>query len=466
MYSSSRPATVAEIIADRAGEEMALNDRFLNPQMGRILRTLGFDKSWRGGEGAHLIDADGNRYLDLFGGYGVFAIGRNHPAAVAAVQEVMAARTGNLPQLGVTLLSGVLAEQLLARAPGSVGAMVPANTGTEAVEAAIKIARAATGRPRVLYAEHAFHGLTLGSLSINGNAEFRDGFGPLLADCTAVAFGDLDALERELQRGDVAAFVVEPVQGKGVNLPGDDYLPRAQALCRQAGALLVCDEVQTGVGRTGRFLALEHWGLEPDMVCMAKALSGGYVPVGAVLVSRPVFDAVFDGMERAVRHGSTFGGNDLAAAAALATLRVLDREGLVERAARTGELLLELTRPLMSRYEVVREVRGLGLMWAIELDAPAGRARRSLWATVERRQPGLFAQLVTVPLFHRHRIFCQVAGHGMNTIKALPALTIEESEVRRFAEALEETIAQAERYPLALARLGVQTGLRTVAARR
>ena len=146
--------------------------------------------------------------------------------------------------------------------------------------------------------------------------------------------------------------------------------------------------------------------------------------------------------------------------------RVLDREGLIERAERLGALLLELTRPLMGRYEVVREVRGLGLMWAIELDAPAGRARRSLWATVERRQPGLFAQLVTVPLFHRHRIFCQVAGHGMNTIKALPALTIEESEVRRFAEALEETVAQAERYPLALARLGVQTGLRTVAARR
>jgi ornithine--oxo-acid transaminase len=466
MYSSSRPATVAEIIADRAGEEMALNDRFLNPQMGRILRTLGFDKSWRGGEGAHLIDADGNRYLDLFGGYGVFAIGRNHPAAVAAVQEVMAARTGNLPQLGVTLLSGVLAEQLLARAPGSVGAMVPANTGTEAVEAAIKIARAATGRPRILYAEHAFHGLTLGSLSINGNDEFRDGFGPLLAECTAVAFDDLDALERELQRGDVAAFVVEPVQGKGVNLPGADYLPRAQALCRQAGALLVCDEVQTGVGRTGRFLALEHWGLEPDMVCMAKALSGGLVPIGAVLVSRAAFERVFDGMERAVRHGSTFGGNDLAAAAALATLRILDEEGLVAHAERMGELLLSLTQPLIERYEVVRDVRGLGLMWAIEFGPPSGRVGRALWEAIERRQAGLFSQLITVPLFEEHRILCQVAGHRMNTIKALPALVIEEQEIRRFAAALEQTIASAERYPSALARFGARTGLRAAGMRR
>jgi ornithine--oxo-acid transaminase len=457
---------VGEIIASRTGEELALNDRYLNPQMGRIVRTLGFDKVWTGGEGAHLIDAEGERYLDLFGGYGVFAIGRNHPEAIAAIEQTLAARTGNLPQLGVTLLSGVLAEQLVARAPGSVAAMVPANTGTEAVEAAIKVSRAATGRPRVLYAEHAFHGLTLGALSINGNAEFRDGFGALLPGCDPVPFGDTETLARELERGDVAAFIVEPVQGKGVVLPPEGYLAEAQRLCREHGALFVCDEVQTGVGRTGRFFALEHWGLSPDLICVAKALSGGFVPIGALLCSRPVFDSVFDGMERAVRHGSTFGGNDLAAAAALATLRVLEREQLVERAARTGELLLELTRPLVERFEVVADVRGLGLMWAIEFGPPAGAAARRLWETVERRQPGLFAQLVTVPLFHEHRIFCQVAGHHMNVIKALPALTVEEEEIHRFAGALEETIAAAERYPAALARFGLRTGLRAARVRR
>jgi ornithine--oxo-acid transaminase len=460
------PPTVSEILSGRTGEEMALNDRFLNPQMGRILRTLGFQKVWTGGEGAHLIDADGERYLDLVCGYGMFAIGRNHPEAIAAVEEVMAARTANLPQLGVTLLSGVLAEQLLARAPGSVAAMVPANTGTEAVEAAIKIARAATGRARVLYADHAFHGLTLGSLSLNGNSEFRDGFGPLLPACEPVAFGDLDALQCELERGDVAAVVLEPIQGKGVKVPADDYLPAVQALCREAGTLFVCDEVQTGVGRTGRFLALERWGLEPDIVCLAKALSGGLVPIGAVLISRAAFEKVFDGMERAVRHGSTFGGNDLAAAAALATLRVLDNEDLIVRAERMGGLLLELTRPLVERFEVVKEVRGVGLMWALEFGPPAGRTASRLWAAVEQRQPGLFSQLVTVPLFHEHRILCQVAGHHMNVIKALPALVIEEQEIRRFAAALEETIAAAERYPAALARFGLRTGLRVARVRR
>ena len=350
---SSEPIpSVRELIERRTGEELALNDRYLNPQMGRILRTLGFNRVWTGGEGAYLIDADGERYLDLFGGYGVFAIGRNHPAAIAAIEEVMAARTGNLPQLGVTLLSGVLAEQLLARVGGraskNLGAMVPANTGTEAVEAAIKIARAATGRGRILYAEHAFHGLTLGSLSLNGDPIFRDGFGPLLPGCDPVPWGDLDALELALAHGDrdgngngdVAAFVVEPVQGHGVNLPPDGYLPGAQRLCREAGALFVCDEVQTGLGRTGRFLAGEHWDLEPDLICLSKALSGGLVPIGAVLVSRGAFDRVFDGMERAVRHGSTSAATTSPRPRRSRTLRVLDEEDLIARAERMGALLL------------------------------------------------------------------------------------------------------------------------------
>ena len=458
--------TVAEILASRRGEELDLNDRYLNPQMGRILRTLGFDRVWTGGEGAHLLDEAGERYLDLIGGYGVFAIGRNHPEAIAAVEQVLAARTANMPQLGVALLPGVLAQELIARAPAGVSAVIPANSGTEAVEAAIKVSRAATGRDRVLYAGHAFHGLTLGALSLNGNEEFRAGFGPLLEDCRSVEFGDLDALARELEGGEVAAFVVEPVQGKGVNLPPDGYLAGAQRLCRQAGSLFVCDEVQTGIARTGRFLACEHWGLEPDLICVAKALSGGLVPIGAVLASRDAFERVFDGMERAVRHGSTFGGNDLAAAAALATLRVIDSEALVDRARRMGDLLLELTSPFVERFAVVREVRGLGLMWAIEFGVPPGAAARRLWERVEARQPGLFAQLVIAPLFHKHRILCQVAGHRMNVIKALPALTVEESELHRFAAALEETIAAAERYPSALARFGLQTGLRSAGVHR
>jgi ornithine--oxo-acid transaminase len=458
--------TVHELIATRTGEELALNDRYLNPQMGRILRTLGIDKTWVAGDRAYLIDSAGERYLDLISGYGVFALGRNHPDVIAGVQDVLAAGTANLPQLGVTLLSGVLAEQLLARAPASVGAMVPANTGTESVEAAIKISRAATGRERILFADHGFHGLTLGSLSANGNDEFRAGFGPFLPGFDAVPFGDLDAIETELARGDVAAVLLEPVQGKGVHVAPDGYLAGVQRLCRDAGTLFVCDEVQTGIGRTGRFLALEYWDLQPDLICVAKALSGGLVPIGGVLVSRDAFDRVFDGMERAVRHGSTFGTNDLAAAAALATLRVIERDGVVEHAERMGALLLELTRPLVDQFEVVREVRGLGLMWAIEFGPPAGGGSRAVFNAVERAQPGLFAQLITVPLFHEHRILVQVAGHHMNVVKALPSLLIDEQEVRFLADALADVVAKAERVPSAMTRFGLRMARGTARSRR
>jgi ornithine--oxo-acid transaminase len=465
--NNSHLPEVAELLAARAGEAMELNQRHLNPQLGRILRTLGFDRDWVEAHGSHLIDRDGERYLDLLAGYGVFSLGRNHPEVRRQLERTLAADTPTLPQLGVSLLPGRLAEELIAKAPSSLDAVLLTSSGTESVEGALKLARAATGRPRILYCERGFHGLTLGSLSINGNEEFRERFGPFLPGCDPVPFGDLDALRRELQSGDVAAFVVEPVQGKGVYLPPDDYLPKAQELCHAAGALLVVDEVQTGLGRTGRFLALEHWGVEPDMVTIAKALSGGYVPIGALLASRKVFASVFDSMERGVVHGSTFGGGDLAAAAGLATLHVLDEEKLVERAAQLGDLLLDLTKPLVERFEIVREVRGLGLIWAIELGPPAGPAARRLWEAIERRQPGLFAQLVTVPLFRDHHILTQVAGHHMNVVKALPPFVIEEDELRRFVSALEDVLESAEEHLFrSYASLGFTLGRRTLAARR
>ena len=420
--------------------------------------------------GSEVWDPEGKRYLDFVAGIGALNLGHQHPDVTAAVREqlerVLEAHTANLPQLGVTVLPGALAEELLRRAPDSVQAAFLTNSGAECVEGAIKMARAATGRPRILYCERGFHGLSMGALSINGNDEFRDGFGQLLPGCDPVPFGDIDALSRELSRGDVAAFMVEPVQGKGVYVAPDGYLAQAQELCRRHGALLILDEVQTGLGRTGRFLALEHWDIEPDLVTVSKALSGGYVPAGALLCSRSVFRATFDSMERSVVHGSTFGGGDLAAAAALATLTVIDREQLSQRADRLGSLLLELTAPLVERFETVRQVRGLGLLWAIELGPPVGRAARRLWDAIERRQPGLYAQMVTVPLFQDHRILTQVAGHHMNVVKALPPLVITEEELRRFVTALEQVIAGAEDHLFRrYASLGLGLGRRSLVAR-
>jgi ornithine--oxo-acid transaminase len=447
------------------GEAVELWGEHVNPQFARVLRTLGYDREWVRGEGAYLVDDTGERWLDLLSGFGTFALGRNHPAIKRALHAAIDADTPSLPAMGVSLPPGRLAERLLALAPAHLGAVVFSNSGAESVEAAIKLARAATGRPRVVYCAKAFHGLTTGALSVNGSGEFRERFGELLPGTTPVGFGDLDALEVELRAGDVAAFLVEPVQGKGVVLPPPGYLEGAQALCRAHGSLFALDEVQTGLARTGRLLALEHWGLEPDLVLLAKALSGGFVPVGAVLTTTAVRDAVFDTMERAVVHGSTFSGGDLAAAAALATLDEIEASGLVERSARLGERLLELTRPLVERHEIVRDVRGLGLLWALELGPPQGAAGRRLWEAVERRQAGLFAQLVTVPLFRDHQMLIQVAGHHLNVVKALPPLVIEEADLERFAGALDDVLGRAAHLGRATGRLVAGLGRRSLAAR-
>jgi ornithine--oxo-acid transaminase len=437
------------LVEARQGESLELWARTINPQFARVLKTIGFDRTWVRAEGAHLWDVRGDRFLDLLGGFGMFNVGRNNPRVRAALVEALELDLPGSVQLGASPLPPLLAEELLRRTPPRLERVLFTSTGTEAVEAALKLGRAATGRPRVVAADHGFHGLTLGSLSANGNAEFTDRFGPLLPGFAHVPFGDLDALEAELRREDVALFLVEPVQGKGVNLPPPGYLEGAQELCRRYGTLFAADEVQTGLGRTGRMFAFEHWALEPDLVTVAKSLSGGYVPVGALLMSRAVHEAVFDGMENAFSHGSTFAPNELAMAAGLATLHELDEQRLVERSARLGGRLLELTRPLVDRHDVVADVRGLGLMWAIEFAEPSG-GRRS-YRMLERFKPGLFAQLVVVPLFRDHRILSQVAGHGLAVIKGLPPLTVDEDDLTWLADALDATVARASRVPRSFA---------------
>jgi ornithine--oxo-acid transaminase len=457
-------AWLSELVEARGAEALDLHAQTINPQFVRLLRTIGFDRRWAKAEGAYLWDADGNRYLDMLGGFGMFNVGRNNPRVREALIEALELERPGSVQLGVDSLPALLAEELLRRAPASVERVLFTSSGAEAVEAALKLGRAATRRSRVLSAEHGFHGLTLGALSANASPEFTARFGPLLPGFERVPWNDLEALERELAREDVALFLVEPVQGKGVNLPGEGYLERAQELCRRHSTLFCVDEVQTGFGRTGRLFALEHWGLEPDLITVAKSLSGGYVPVGALLMSSEVYDGVFDSLPNAVSHGSTFAPNDLAMVAGLATLRELDEQGLVERSARLGELLLERTRPLAGRSPVVREVRGLGLMWAIEFEEPDGGSRT--WRLLERIQPGLFSQLVVVPLFRDHHILSQVAGHGLNVIKGLPPLVVTEDDLEWFVSALEDTISRAEKMPRALVRFAVRAARAGRAPRR
>jgi ornithine--oxo-acid transaminase len=434
---------IGDLLRAHAGEDYDLYARTINPQFMRVLRTIGFDRVWARGEGQYLYDRDGNRYLDLLGGFGMFNVGRNNRRVREALVETLELETPGSVQLGVSLLPGLLAEELLKRTPPRLERVLFTSSGTEAIEAAVKLGRAATRRTRVVSLEHSFHGLTLGSLSVIGDPNFVDRFGPLLSGCSQVPLGDLDALERELRSEDVALFLAEPVQGKGVNLPPPGYLYEAQNLCRRYGTLFAVDEVQTGFGRTGKLFAFEHWNLEPDLVTVAKSLSGGYVPVGALLMSARVYDGVFDSLEHSVSHGSTFAPNDLAMAAGLATLRELDDQQLVERSARLGELLLDRTRLLAEAHEVVREARGLGLMWAMEFGEPDSGS--FAWRVMERMQTGLFAQLVVVPLFTKHRVLSQVAGHDLPVLKGLPPLVLEEEDIETFVEALDDVIAKATR---------------------
>ena len=321
---------VSEMFVDRQSQRSSMHARHLNEQLVRVLKTIGYDVGFQKGQGQYLFDRDGVRYLDLLSGFGVFAIGRNHPALRQALKSVLDSDLPNLVQLDVSTLAGVLAERLLEYVP-YLDKVFFANSGAECVEAAIKFARGATGRPGIVYCAHAFHGLSYGALSLTDDPNFRGGFEPLLPGCTSIPFNDLAALEQALSSRQVAAFIVEPIQGKGVNMPTDEFLPGAAALCRKYGTLFIADEIQTGIGRTGRFLAVEHWNVEPDMVLLAKALSGGHVPVGALLTRKSIFDKIFNQMDRAVVHGSTFAKNDLAMAAGIATLEVIKAEKLVER---------------------------------------------------------------------------------------------------------------------------------------
>jgi ornithine--oxo-acid transaminase len=459
---------IADLFAEREGERYVMHSRHLNEQMVRLLRTIGYDVGFRRGSGQYLFDRTGVRYLDLLSGFGVFAIGRNHPAVRGALKSVLDSELPNLVQLDVSTLAGILAERLLKQAP-YLDKVFFANSGTEAVEAAIKFARTATGRPGIVYCDHAYHGLTYGALSLNGDAIFRDGFEPMLPNCTRIPFNDLPALERALAARDVAAFIVEPIQGKGVNMPAEGYLRSAAEICRRHGTLLVADEIQTGLGRTGRFFAVEHWGVEPDMLLIAKSLSGGHVPCGAVLTRKWIFERLFNRMDRAVVHGSTFAKNDLAMAAGLAMLDVLESERLVERAAHTGDRLMRELSAMIPRHELLIDVRGKGLLIGVEFGAPSSLALKASWNVVETASKGLFCQLITIPLFKDHQILCQVAGHGSHTIKLLPALILSDDDCEWIARAFDAVIAGAHRVPGAVWTLGktlVEHAVRARAAAR
>lgn len=441
------PFSLKETIRAHAKKHFILHEQFINPQFVRVLRTIGFDKIYERAEGAYFYDSEGNAYLDFLSGYGSFNIGRNHAVVQQAIRDALELKLPNMIQMGCSLLPGILAKELTQRAPEKIDTVFFTNSGTEANEGALKFAKAFTQRDKILYLDHAFHGLSIGSLSCNGNEEFKKGFGRLLEPAESVQMNDLKALEEKLLRKDVACFIVEPIQGKGVYIPEENYLHQAKALCEKYGTLLIADEIQTGLGRTGKFFAFEHWKITPDIITLAKSLSGGYVPAGAILMRREIYDSVYTKMERCVVHSSTFGKNDLAMAAGLAALSILEEEKLIENAERMGNAILEGIRALQPKYEMIKEVRGKGLMIAIEFGEPRSWKLKMGWNLIHKASKDLFAQMMIVPLFSKHRILTQVPGNKMDVIKILPPLMISEKEVDLFLKAFEDVVAACHKFP-------------------
>lgn len=419
---------------------------YMNPQLPRVLKTLGFDKTYVRGEAQYLWDQEGRRYLDFLSGYGVFNVGRYHPVIVRTMKDMLDWKDANMVQMDCPHLTGELAKALIERAP-SGDRVYFTSTGAETVETAIKFAKATTKRDRFLFLNKSFHGLTVGALSVMGNKEFREGFGELLPACSGIPMNNLEALEKELRKKDVAAFIFEPIQGKGVFVPEPGFLKEAEALCRKYGTLTIADEVQTGMGRTGKLFAIEYEDIKPDMILISKALSGGLVPTGAVIGNDKIFRSVFSRMERCVVHSSTFGKNSLSAAMGLATIWILENEGLMENALRVEQRIKEGLSRLSSSYEMLAEVRGRGCMLGIEFKAPRSIKLRMGWSLLHQLDDSLFPQMFTIPLLRDHGILTQTSGKGQDIIKILPPLVTTEEDCDHFVKSFEQVLALAHEFP-------------------
>lgn len=432
-------------VAERAGQAQQRYEQNVNPQWARLLRLLEMDAEYARCMGDTLETVDGRRIHDFLSAYCVYNTGHNHPAIVAALHRELDANGPQMLQSHVSATAAELAERLLRMADRSgsrhLGKVYFSTSGSEGVETAIKFSRAHTGRGGLLAARGGFHGLSCGALALMDASFWREGFGELIPGVEFVDFGDAGQLERALATGRFAALILEPVQGEaGIVMPPAGYLERAQELCRRHGTVFVLDEVQTGLGRTGAMLAAHHWNLEPDMVILAKALSGGLVPGGAVLMTDAIYESVYSSLRRAIVHTSTYSENGLAMRAGLATLEVIEGERLAERAERLGESLREQLRERLAGFEMVREVRGLGFFTGIVLGAPQSMALRLSFEAFGRVHPAMFGQMLVMRLYREHGILTQICGNNFLVLKVAPPLTASEATLEHFVQAMGETM--------------------------
>jgi ornithine--oxo-acid transaminase len=443
MATTSNAAVLAEVSSATSNYY-----DYVNPQWVTLLNLLGMNVEYERCLGCELFTKDGRRILDFLSGYCVHNTGHNHPYIIQALKDEMDRCGPAMLQSHVPELAGELARRLCELAGGNLEKVFFGSSGSEGVEAAIKFARATTGRAGIVYAKSSFHGLTNGALSLMNDAFWRERFGPLLPDTLGVPFGDIAALEAALSDKRHAAFIVEPLQAEGgIQIPTKEYLQKAQELCGKSGTLFVLDEVQTGMYRTGTFLAAHQFDVQADMVVLAKALSGGLMPVSAVLMTNKIYRAVYSSLKRAIVHTSTFSENSLSMRAGLAALDVLQREELGPRALQLGESFRAKLRSELAGFDTVKEVRGMGLLNGIEFIPPKKLAFRVLYEAFNKIHPAMFGQIVVMRMFREKGMLTQICGNNFMVLKAAPPLTATSEQLDEFVRAIRDVVEMAQTSP-------------------
>jgi ornithine--oxo-acid transaminase len=418
-----------------------LSKRHIHPRLLKMFEMGGMSAVFTRAAGQYMWDIEGARYLDLLAGGGVFFIGRNHPQVNAALKEVLELELPNLSVVNASTLGGILAERLLDFGGPNYSKVVFANSGSEAIEVCIRFSRYMTRRRRFLALTGAFHGRTFGAISLCGFSQMKEGQDPMMPTVTPIRPNDVAALRAELSKQDVAALFIEPVQGMTTEVMDPAYMREAEALCRQYGTVLVCDEIQTGLGRTGSWFASGGMGVRPGMMTVSKTLAGGQVPVSAVLLSEEVYEGVYSKFKSGPIYFSTFAENNLAMAAGIATIDVLRELDAPARAQVLGEQLRSGLIEIASRYDCIERISGQGLMLAIYFRGSEHLSLRVQQELIGAADSGAFATAVNCDMFAKQRIIVQIPGPEINAIKILPPITISEEDVRYFLGALDDTLS-------------------------
>jgi len=451
--------SVEDALALSRGEVHALYKNCGNPGLATLLGLVGFDRQFVRAEGMRIWDSEGNEYLDFLGAYGAMNLGHNHPEILGALEKVR--ELPNLIPASLPTMLAALLHNLSVITPGRLKRSFHCNSGAEAVEGALKIARAATGRAGFLYCENSFHGKTFGALSVTGRDKYRKPFEPLLSECKAVPFGDINALEQALSKFKPAAFIVEPIQGEGgVNVPPPGYLAGAARLCREHGVLFIADEIQTGFGRTGAMFACQLENVEPDIMCMAKSLGGGVEPIGAFITTDDIWQQAYGGIEKATLHTSTFSGNTRAATAGVAAIGVLLKEKLPEAAAEKGAYFLAGLLDLQKKYPLIKEVRGRGLLIGVELTKPGGLADKLTMGMAAKLSNEYMASLVAGELLNKHHIITAYTLNNPNVIRLEPPLTVTRGEIDTVLNGMDDALKRNKGF-FSFAATGAETMIKS-----